>query len=145
LTPGGLFYKRTYPEKWFIEKILKKPLVQFIQTTSREPRLVQYVPKRGELSVSVKLSHNGDESEEVDTGTTPFMIKGAGDVGWRGACEVAEILPLALAAIFALSSGITTFYLSNPNFGTMKDYITLFLWGAGVDQGKNFIQYLRKS
>jgi len=33
-------------------------------------------------------------------------------------------------------------YALTPTFGSLKDYIALFTWGAGIDQGKNFIQSL---
>ncbi len=48
-----------------------------------------------------------------------------------------------LAAIIAIVTGLSMFYYNSPTFGSYKDYISLFLWGAGVDQGKNFLQAMQ--
>ena len=54
----------------------------------------------------------------------------------------ADLLAFALAGIAAIVSGLAI-YGKAPTFGSsMQDYIALFTWGAGIDQGKNFIQAL---
>ena len=45
---------------------------------------------------------------------------------------------VAIAAI----SGLGTMYIGKPTFGGLASYITLFLWGAAIDQTKNFAQHL---
>ena len=47
------------------------------------------------------------------------------------------------ATLFAIVSGLGTLYYKNPTFGSMQDYIALFLWGATVDQTKNFLKEIQ--
>jgi hypothetical protein len=54
------------------------------------------------------------------------------------------MIALGIAALLAVVSGFATFYFPNPAFGTLGDYAALFIWGAGVDQTKNFLQNLSK-
>jgi hypothetical protein len=111
---------------------------------TKEPRLVQYVPRKGKLHVSVKLCHNSDCSTEVKM-KEPLPIKKSSDFRWIGAFRFVEVTALAIATLFALISGLQTYYIGKPSFGSMVDYVTLFIWGAGVDQAKNFIQHLAQS
>ena len=41
----------------------------------------------------------------------------------------------------SVASGVAL-YAIKPHFGSYADYLALFTWGAGLDQGKNFIQSL---
>jgi hypothetical protein len=54
-----------------------------------------------------------------------------------------EIISWAIAGVVAIATGLTTYFFGTPTFGSPKDYLTLFLWGAGMDQGKNFLQSLQ--
>ena len=55
--------------------------------------------------------------------------------------ETADVLSFMLVMITSVVSGVGLYALA-PTFGTFKDYLTLFTWGAGLDQGKNFVQAL---
>jgi len=110
---------------------------------TNEPRLVQYVPVRGKLKVTVELRRNGIPAKEKIRRAHPLIIKGSEDFGFLGAFSTAEVTALAIAALFAIVSGLAAFYISNLTFGSIDDYFKLFIWGAGVDLGKNFIQQLQ--
>jgi hypothetical protein len=119
-------------------KLLLTPL-------STEPRVVQYVPRSGLLAVKVHVQ-NGVLSFDTP-GTDPahgaLKIATCADFGtFRGLAKV-EMVSWALAAMIAVVTGLSTFYFKGPTFGSFQDYLTLFLWGAGVDQGKNFLQVLQ--
>jgi hypothetical protein len=114
------------------------------QDTSEEPRIIQYVPLNGNLYVSVQLRRNDDIADEVIL-ESPLTIAKSGDFGWTGAFRFVEVMAFSIAAIFAVISGLGTFYFDAPVFGSVNDYITLFIWGAGVDQTKNFIQNLERA
>jgi hypothetical protein len=115
-----------------------------INPVTREPRLVQYVPEKGRLNIEVELCRNGIPSKKVKMDKT-IIIEDSSDFGWRGIFRSAEITALVIATLFAVISGLASFYISNPVFGNTGDYIALFIWGAGVDQGKNFLQRLHQS
>ena len=74
----------------------------------------------------------------------PLAIAKSIDFGVTSAFRVAEVMALSIATLFALVSGLGTFYFNAPVFGSVQDYIALFIWGAGVDQTKNFIQNLER-
>jgi hypothetical protein len=48
-----------------------------------------------------------------------------------------EIIPLVFAMVIALVTGVSSLYAGNAAFGSLGDYVALFLLGAGVDQAKN--------
>jgi hypothetical protein len=48
-----------------------------------------------------------------------------------------------IASIVAIATGLSTFYFKGTSWGTFQDYLTLLVWGIGVDQGKNFLQALQ--
>jgi hypothetical protein len=53
------------------------------------------------------------------------------------------VISFILAAIVAIVTGLSTFYFKNPVFGSLQDYLSLFLWGTAVDQTKNALQILQ--
>ncbi|MCP4259747.1 MAG: hypothetical protein GY774_19880 [Planctomycetes bacterium] len=125
-------------QSWWRKETIPKTLTR---PRTKEPRLVQYVPRKGELSVSVKLCYNNDCTTEVGT-KEPLQIDKSKDFGWIRAFRFVEVTALAIATLFALISGLQIHYIGKSSFGSMGDYVTLFIWGAGVDQAKNFIQHL---
>jgi hypothetical protein len=57
--------------------------------------------------------------------------------------EGAEILSGIISVITAIVTGLSMYYFKNASWGTYQDYLTLVLWGMGVDQGKTFVQALK--
>ncbi|MBI3374054.1 MAG: hypothetical protein HY017_20205 [Betaproteobacteria bacterium] len=118
----------------------RKPLTQ---RRTNVPRIVQYVPRPGELYVSVTLRYNDEQSQKsIELG--PLRIQSSSEYGLLSAFRFNEITSLGISTVFAVVSGLATFYFGKPAFGSVGDYITLFIWGAGVDQTKNFIQHLER-
>jgi len=74
-----------------------------------------------------------------------LRIRRSREYGWLSAFRVNEVIAVVIAALAATLSGLMTYYLNKPAFGSLGDYITLFIWGAGVDQTKNFIQNLERT
>jgi hypothetical protein len=68
-------------------------------------------------------------------------IKKSHDFGILGIFEKADLIAFFAALVASIISGVAIYALT-PTFGSLKDYIALFTWGAGIDQGKNFIQSL---
>ena len=54
----------------------------------------------------------------------------------RGFEEI-EVWSTVVALSLALVSGLAARFFNVPTFGSSADYLTLFLWGVGVDQAKN--------
>lgn len=101
---------------------------------------VQYVPRAGQVCASVVARRNGDI---VRARSAAYDIEQSQDFGLLNGVELVELLSFALAAIIAVATGFLMFYSKNPDFGSLQDYLALFLWGVGVDQGKNFLQALQ--
>lgn len=140
----GLEYRWSLDLAPGTSKKAERPRQELTKPRTREPRVMQYVPCEGDLYVSVTLHRNGDTSDTIEIGK-PFPIGPSADFGATSAFKFVEIAALGIATIFAVVSGLATFYFDAPVFGSAEDYIALFLWGAGVDQAKNFIQHLERT
>jgi hypothetical protein len=131
----------TYKMAWLKIPLGRKTLS--LTPVSDEPRVVQYVPRAGRLTGTVEVQRDGNTlcvSPEI----APAMEIGpSSDFGiFRGLARV-EWVSWAVAAMMAVISGVATFYYKGQTFGSFQDYLSLFAWGAGVDQGKNFLQTLQ--
>ena len=80
----------------------------------------------------------GDPHELSEEG--PLLIGRSREFGVMKAFEHAEVLPWAIALVIAIVSGISIYYVGAAGWGSFKDYMTLFLWGAGTETGKTFLQ-----
>jgi hypothetical protein len=150
----GFLFKHGLKFTWTFELISKgllerkaaagKKLTLTPHTT--EPRVIQYLPRAGRLTVKVLIERSADEKLEgamMDAPNGFLPIAPTTDFGiFRGLARV-EWTSWILAALVAVVTGLSTFYFKGPTFGTFQDYLTLFLWGAGVDQGKNFLQAMQ--
>lgn len=113
--------------------------IELIEATD-EPRVIQYASAPGKLTATVDLCYGGASCTvkglEVD-------IAPSTEFTWRQAVNSVELWAVALSVVVALVTGLSILYVGNATFGTLKDYISVFLWGAGVDQTKNFLQTLQ--
>ena len=139
-------FKRGLRYEWNIElveplppcwKLRRKSRSLTLTPVTREPFVVQYVPKPGRLTMSVKICY-GEDSFEF-TGLE-LQITKSSDFRWQRAFQAVELGAVGAAWLVALASGLLMFYVDNFTFGSAKDYLTLLLWGAGADQTKNFLQ-----
>jgi hypothetical protein len=112
---------------------------------TNEPRVVQYAPTPGTYYMKVTLEHNGVPAEHPPAPFGPFEIDKSREYRLLSVFRFTETAALAIAALFALITGMGTYYVGKPAFGSITDYITLFIWGAGVDQAKSFLQQLGKT
>lgn len=113
------------------------------QPTTQEPRLVQYVPRAGKLHVSVTLRYLDESIENAALMALP--IQRSSEYGVLSAFRFTEVAALVIATMFAVVTGLAAYYFGKHGFGSIGDYIALFLWGAGVDQTKNFLQNLERT
>lgn len=146
--------KLTYTWKFEIHAYRFRKLLKIgeLEVTSAEPKVTQYAPKAGlivlkEVSVKYASEHTpipvkqaGETSQEPGRLWTVNIVKSRDFQIWRIA-ESADFIALFVAVIAGVVSGLML-YLQNPTFGAFKDYLQLFMWGAGIDQTKNFIQAL---
>jgi len=110
------------------------------QQITTEPRVVQYAPNAGTLYVTVELRHNGKPANKLVQLKLP--IRKSNEYGWLSIFRFADMTGLGIATVFAVITGLATYYFGKHAFGSIADYIALFVWGAGVDQTKNFVQTL---
>ena len=109
------------------------------------PSVAQFATKAGTWTVSVRLIRTTRlEPDSVHVlKSDEVRVDGSSDVKSLVRLDHAEWLALVIAVVFALVTGLLTFYYKNPVFGSMQDYLTLFIWGVGVDQTKNFLQSIQ--
>jgi len=137
-------FELEYNRQWMRMRGPSSSLV--LSPTTSEPRVVQFFPRAGKLVAKVKIKNVNGENLGVDKMDVPggsVAIAGSADFGsFRGLANVEKISWLLSAAV-AVVTGLSMFYFKGSTFGSFQDYLTLFLWGAGVDQGKNFLQALQ--
>jgi hypothetical protein len=108
--------------------------------------IVQFPPHQGSLEISVDVRYDGGEAR-VPHGANAretLTIDPAKEFSRFASYTRTEFAGVAIAMVIAMASGLSLYYVSNDTFGTLKEYVALFLWGVGVDQGKNLIQALPK-
>jgi hypothetical protein len=111
-----------------------------LKVESTQPQVAQYSPKAGGMKASVRIVYDGDGGPTVQQ-DAPVPIRGSGDFrAWR-ISESADMIAFFAALLASVVSGVALYALT-PTFGGLKDFIALFTWGAGIDQGKNFLQSL---
>jgi hypothetical protein len=113
---------------------------------SREPKVAQFSPHRGRLTASVRITYPGRPGE-VRVPLHPAVpaavtIAPSGDFGVMGIFERSDVLAFLAALGASIITGVSLHGLASTFGASLADYIALFTWGAGVDQGKNFIQSL---
>jgi hypothetical protein len=131
------------PESRFA-KVLRwrrEPANISLQPRSLGPSVVQYFPRPGQTTVSVKLVY-GNEAKELPA-IPGRIIRPSTDFQPYKTLARAEFASWVIAAMVAIATGLTMFYFKGTSWGTFQDYLTLFLCGIGVDQGKNFLQALQ--
>ena len=111
-----------------------------LRVTSYQPRVAQYSPQAGTMTASVKISYQGDAGPEVSA--DPVPVAKSGVFGIFTKYEAADLIGFALATAASVASGLTLYALKPVFVGSLQDYLTLFVWGASIDQGKNFLQSL---
>lgn len=111
-----------------------------LRVTSYQPRVAQYSPRAGTMTASVKISYQGDAGPEVSADPVPVAKSNVFRIFTK--YEAADLLGFALAAAASVASGLTLYALKPVFVGSLQDYLTLFVWGASIDQGKNFLQSL---
>jgi hypothetical protein len=88
----------------------------------------------------VKISYQGDPGPEVSA--VPVPVTHSSDFSIFAKYEWADLIGFALATAASIASGMTLYALKPTFVGSLQDYLTLFTWGASIDQGKNFLQSL---
>ena len=113
-----------------------------LKSVTNEPRVVQFIPRKSEIQFKVTLRFVNCRNEEDNIVISADRVKILPSTifATHKAFRNVEWFAVIAAWMVAGISGILTFYFKNDSFGSASDYLTLFLWGAGVDQTKNFIQ-----
>ncbi len=111
-----------------------------LRVTSNQPRVAQYSPEAGSMTASVKISYQGKAGPQVSADPIPVAKSSVFGIFTR--YEAADLIGFALATAASVASGLTLYALKPVFVGSLQDYLTLFVWGASIDQGKNFLQSL---
>jgi hypothetical protein len=127
--------------QWFRQQLGRKPITVTEEVESVQPRAVEYSPCKGDIAVSsVAVTYRGAPGGK-GTASEPVRVVASSDFGiWRKT-ERADYISFLVAMLLSLVSGIKLYALG-ATFGSLADYLALFTWGAGVDQGKTFLQSL---
>jgi hypothetical protein len=150
--PRSYLYRHKVEYRWTFELTptqslaerlgLRRPPAPIKLTpTSLGPSVVQYFPRPGTTRVAVELVYEGLPIP-VQASDGPRINKSS-DYSALKILAGADVAGWVIAGIVAIATGLSTFYYKGTSWGTFQDYLTLLLWGVGVDQGKNFLQALQ--
>ena len=112
-----------------------------LRVVSSEPQVAQYSPEPSRMKAMVEITYEGKEGPKV-MGREAVPISKSTDFGIFAKYERADLIAFGLAATASIASGVTLYALKPTFLGSLQDYLTLFTWGASLDQGKNFLQSL---
>ncbi|MEA2164581.1 MAG: hypothetical protein QOK37_2708 [Thermoanaerobaculia bacterium] len=112
-----------------------------LKPVSLGPSVVQYFPRKGTVQVSVELRYKCEVQPVPNSESV--QIFDSSDFGFLKSFERVEVASWLIAAVAAIVTGLSTFYFKGQAFGSFQDYLSLAVWGAGVDQTKNFVQNLQ--
>jgi hypothetical protein len=112
-----------------------------LQVVSMQPQVAQYSPSAGRMQASVDIEYEGDKGRTVPESES-VKITDSTDFNIFSRYEMTDFYALGLAVAASIASGVTLHVLKPTFMGSLQDYLTLFTWGAAVDQGKNFVQSL---
>ena len=137
------WHLRLTPDKTWLERHgwKRAPAEVTLQPVSLGPMVVQYFPRAGRVHAAVKMVYE-NEPKDIGPAAGP-VIYPSSDFQPYKILEGTETASWLIAAITALATGLTMFYFKGTSWGTYQDYLTMLLWGMGVDQGKNFLQALQ--
>ncbi len=134
-------HKIEYQWEFELEPTNKKTPKVLLQPVSLGPSIVQYFPQAGKVSAKVTLKYGAD-TKPIQA-SDPLSISPSSDFQPYKILAGAEILSWMISAVTAVVTGLSMYYFKGTSWGTYQDYLTLVLWGMGVDQGKTFVQALQ--
>jgi hypothetical protein len=114
---------------------------------SQGPRIGQFAPVEGMLSVSVSIRRlSGDPGDVVkfESGENQRIhIEPNSELTLQNSLTGGEVALFIIIAAVAILSGLATQYFANETFGSYTDFVGLLAWAVGIDQSKNLIQTLQ--
>jgi len=118
-----------------------------IDPPSRVPRVVetdaltlaQYFPSAGRATVRATLTWD-DKTIPITQGLPIEIVENPDYSQSRMFTEWTEYAAMGVAALFASLTGLTTQY--DATFGSLTQYVALFIWAAGAATGGNLFGQL---
>ena len=106
--------------------------------------VAKYFPDPGTWEITLTIRYKDETIEEsIRIIKGEIRVRPNEDKKWRKQISKVE-LSLTLAALgLALLSGLKSEYLSKPDFGSLSNFVDLFLWAVALDQAKNFTGWLK--
>jgi hypothetical protein len=117
-----------------------KTKTQTLHVESSQPEVAQFSPAAGRMKATVRIKYNSLDGPQLTQQTPTSVRKSTTFRAWR-IVETADYCAFLIALLISVVSGLALYGLG-ATFGSFKDYLALFTWGASIDQGKNFIQTL---
>jgi len=128
------------PKKWlrWFQSVTPKETAPLPWTTETSGKtLVQFAPRAGTLRTTVQLRYENLNILPIEGETS---IEPSDSSLTNRLFAIEEFVLIIASFAIALASGLVLYYVPKPTFGSLQDYLALFTWGIGVDQGKNLVQ-----
>ncbi len=103
-------------------------------------KLVQYFDAAATVTVSARLSWHGSDIPVTGTHTLT-VVENPDYRGWKVLqSNMVELAVLGIAIVFAVATAMSTVY--DSTFGSLGQYLGLFVWAAGAATGGNAFKQL---
>lgn len=110
----------------------------------------KYFPESGSWNINVSIHFPGDFEPENSDIKKSLQIQQRNvesreneDIKWYRQWNKYEMGLSGIAFLLAIFSGLQSEYFRKPDFGSWDDFLTLFIWAVGFDQGKNLLTLVK--
>ncbi len=107
-----------------------------VKTT--QPRVVQYLPHKGNFDLNVTISYD-DDSEYISI-QEDIVVTKSNTLAINKANNKTSLVNFIVSFFLACIGAMIYAYVDQDSFGTLRDYLVLFLIGAGANQAKQFLR-----
>ncbi|MFQ5865738.1 MAG: PKD domain-containing protein [bacterium] len=118
----------------------KTPGTYTISLTIKDPQGESIYTNTDEVTVKRELIIANDIRTGDFKHRRPFLLKRL-----HSDIRMLDSIAFVITVVIATIIGLQTHYVQNATFGSLNDYLTLFLWGFSLDSAKNGFLSLMKT
>ncbi len=104
--------------------------------------VAKYFPVPGVYDIILKIAYK-DKTIDETLKMEGITVRPNEDIKRIKQISKVEFGLYIAASILAVLSGLQSQYAAKPDFGSLNDFVALFLWAVAFDQGKNLIGWMK--
>jgi len=122
----------------------KKTRVPVPPSRVKTNSLAKYFPDPGTWDIILTIRYKDETIDEpIEIRKENIRVRANEDIKWIKQISKVELGLFGAALLFAVLYGLQLDYVKKLDFGSPSDLVALFLWAVALDQGKNFIGWIK--